>query len=230
MPNMKPILFSTPMVQAILAGYKTMTRRVITNKDFQLWVCSGFSDEFIKNSDNKLVEKAPIKLGDILWVRETWRITQTDIEESEIRVQYKADMSTSGTIVIDDDLHERYSAQCAEDCEKAGLALGENDYYVIEGEDPSRWRPSIFMPKAAARIFLRVTCVRAERLQDITEEDAVREGVMGLIDKILQGLTGKTRFERLWDRLNKKRGYGWDTNPWVWVYTFERITREEAQA
>lgn len=189
---MKPILFSAPMVRAILNDNKTMTRRVITNVNFQLWVNAGFTDEFIKAPENGLLGKAPIKAGYILWVRETW------MPETEQGIH------TGGYI---------YRA---------------TDNPVPDGDRKLKWRPSIFMPREAARIFLRVTEVRAERIQDITEEDAIREGVMGWIDKIIGGMTGKTRFQRLWDKLNAARGYGWDKNPWVWVYTFERITPEEA--
>lgn len=211
---MKPILFSTPMVQAILAGHKTMTRRVITNKDYQLWVSSGFSDKFIKDPENKLIEKAPIKSGDILWVRETYKENMDGYTGQRFGgVVYKADSNLAG-------LSDQYNP----------------------------WKPSIFMPKAVARIFLRVTEVRAERIQDITQQDAIDEGAL-LYDgwetkeykeqcavasasgtKPPLGFSPRERFEHLWNKLNAARGYGWDTNPWVWVYTFERLTREETQA
>lgn len=79
------------------------------------------------------------------------------------------------------------------------------------------------MPKEIARIFLRVTDVRVERVQDITEQDAEREGVKSY-DPMF---SSKEEFAVLWDSLNAKRGYGWDKNPWVWVYTFERIEKPE---
>jgi hypothetical protein len=84
---------------------------------------------------------------------------------------------------------------------------------------PCKWKkkPSIFMPRAAARLFLRVKNVRAERLQDISEEDAIAEGVDGIEPGELF-----FNFIALWNSLNAKRGYGWEANPWVWVYTFER--------
>ena len=85
------------------------------------------------------------------------------------------------------------------------------------------------MPKEAARIFLLVTDVRVEKLQSITKEDGKREGVCGLC---YDAETGKekydmTLFKVLWDGYNAKRGYGWDTNPFVWVYTFERCDKPE---
>lgn len=207
---MKPILFSTPMVQAILNDMKDMTRRVITNVDFQPWVNAGFTDEFIKAPENGLLEKAPIKAGDVLWVRETWML------ETEQRIH------TGGYI---------YRA---------------TDRPEPDGDDKLRWRPSIFMPKEAARIFLRVTEVRAERLEEIDEQDAISEGALlyegwqsqeyikardeahASRTKPPLGYSPRQRFHHLWDKLNAARGYGWDKNPWVWVYTFERITREEA--
>ncbi len=95
-----------------------------------------------------------------------------------------------------------------------------------------------FMPREAARIFLKVTNVRVERLQDISEEDARAEGCITFHDKTGDGkfedvlefdLTARDAFCELWQRLNLKRGYGWETNPWVRVYEFERISKEEAE-
>jgi hypothetical protein len=78
------------------------------------------------------------------------------------------------------------------------------------------------MPKEACRLFLRVTDVRAERLQEITRADALKEGFQNEDD-----WGAEVYFRELWDELNAKRVYGWDTNPWVWVYTFERIEKPE---
>jgi len=88
-----------------------------------------------------------------------------------------------------------------------------------------KWKPSIHMPKKAARIFLRVTDVKAERLWDITESDAGKEGFH--LD--MARLSNKDRYYKYWDELNAKRGYGWETNPWVWVYTFERVEKQEGE-
>lgn len=93
-----------------------------------------------------------------------------------------------------------------------------------------RWRPSIHMPREAARAFLRVTNVRVEWLKDISETDAIAEGcIEGL--KIYDGepplqmnYKPQHQYMELWDKLNAKRGYSWDSNPWVWVYEFERVT------
>jgi len=90
------------------------------------------------------------------------------------------------------------------------------------------WRPSIYMPREAARIFLKVTNVRVERLQDITEEDAKAEGCIdGKSKDVLKfDLTARDVFAKLWNSINAKRGYRWETNPWVWVIEFERINKE----
>lgn len=227
--SLKPILFSAPMVQAILAGQKTMTRRVIKPQPSGGLRNSVFVKSGIEDSHGTEI-KLSFYPGDVMWVRETWRVGAWDHNLGAICVDYAADGYADPTWkhLEKVGLFDRLSRQSSEDAYAAGL-IDENGQFRWErGKGPTRWRPSIFLPKEAARIFLRVTEVRAERLQNITEEDAIREGVMGWIDKLIGGMTGKTRFQRLWDKLNAARGYGWDENPWVWVYTFERITREEA--
>jgi len=82
------------------------------------------------------------------------------------------------------------------------------------------WKPSIFMPKWATRIWLEVTGVRAERVQDITATGIMEEGVKGWKAPML---LARSRFQALWDSINAKRGFGWDTNSWVWVYEFELL-------
>jgi hypothetical protein len=204
---LKPILFSAPMVRAILAGQKTMTRRVIKPQPSGNLRNSVFVNSGIEDSHGKEI-KPPFYPGDIMWVRETW------MPETEQRIH------TGGYI---------YKA---------------TDNPEPDGDDKLKWRPSIFLPREAARIFLRVTDVRAERIQDITEADARREGISYWDDvgcccsnrKFMDYSTGEftiyedpiRSFHTLWDSINAARGYGWDKNPWVWVYTFERITREEA--
>lgn len=93
-----------------------------------------------------------------------------------------------------------------------------------------KWKPSIYMPKAAARIWLEITNVRVERLQDITEKDAKAEGIK-LSGSALRCALGngphfRDWFTLVWDELNAKRGFGWDVNPWVWVIEFRRVERE----
>lgn len=88
------------------------------------------------------------------------------------------------------------------------------------------WRPSIFMPRWASRITLEITAVRVERLQEITEEDAVKEGVIPCVEPdVVEHPPGCVcNFRNLWNSINAKRGFGWDSSPWVWVVSFKRIS------
>jgi hypothetical protein len=102
-------------------------------------------------------------------------------------------------------------------------------HYRADGERAGRWHPSIFMPKSAARIWLEVTEVRAQRVAEISKEDAIAEGmphewVNGPGGSYLPDPRGE--FGILWNKLNAKRGYDFDSNPWVWAYTFKRIDHD----
>jgi len=193
---MKPIIFSTPMVQAILDGKKTQTRRVIKIDDApENWKISIAGTSIVRTEpyDVKLPRYAA---GDILWVRETF---------CEVPYEYNHIPIKGGHITI-----PKYAYK----------ADSERDYTGI-------WKPSIHMPREAARIFLRVKTVRVERLQDITEEDAIAEGMSNTLVDGVVFISAKGNFHVFWDSLNIKRGYGWDTNPWVWVIEFEREEVEE---
>jgi hypothetical protein len=211
----RPILFRAEMVQAILAGRKTMTRRVRMTEP-RTWPCPYGQP------------------GDRLWVRETWgRVGHPE------RIVYRENPA---------------------------------DDYQWDAGKPSqgdfRWRPSIFMPRRASRITLEIVGVRVERVQDISEEDAIAEGCSAekettrdwwegydpdmrdrygnaahqMVSKEVspeppprwlevrtrKGSTGFNisaveNYKILWDSLNDKRGYGWDVNPWVWALLFRRI-------
>ena len=183
----KPILFSTPMVRALIAGNKTQTRRVIKLRGFsENAIIKKTKHGFLLSEGGSfnIPMKARYQPGDILWVREAWRLGDFSFIDDDVSasVQYK------------------------------DLTTGPRLHYLKHGMDERLgWRPSIHMPRAAARIFLLVTDVRAERLQEILEKDARAEGAHNGLE-----------FLRIWDKINKKRGHGWDVNPWVWVYTFER--------
>lgn len=192
---MKPILFSGPMVRGILENRKGMTRRVIQPQPDHFYNCVMGEprtvrpqryDAVMPDKTEKLI-KSRYQPGDILWVRETWKVDASDMDGDSY--VYRADVE-----------REKYP----------------NNLLL--------WRPSIFMPRAVARLFLRVTDVRVERLQKITEADACLEGVTVRHDQWY-----RDGFRSLWDTLNAKRGYDWDKNPWVWVYSFERISKEEAE-
>lgn len=234
---MKPILFNTEMVKALLDGRKTVTRRLVkpqpSKKASWLDKCAGvytFSDATFPHE--------PYSSGDILYVRETWGIAGFNPESNEMFVEYKAD-GANANIVLPEEKFQKYYE---------GMSEAEPD-----------WHPSIHMPKGAARIFLRVTDVRVERLQEITEEQAVKEGVpadwpmdkvychickgeglIGAVHPVSLGFMevecphcekGTSRFQNLWNSTIKPTDlplYGWDASPWVWVIGFEKISKEDA--
>lgn len=188
---MKPIVFNAQMVRAILEGRKTVTRRVVKfprgwNPKFTGYIPDG---AVLYGSNNIPAAKAPVQVGDVLWVRETWSRMETG------QYLYKADN------------------------EKPISYLG--------------WRPSIHMPREAARIFLRVTDVRVERLQDITPDQIDAEGCKEWAYSATTGEllpSGPSWFKIAWDNTVKAKNmstYSWDANPWVWVIEFERINKEE---
>ena len=191
-----PIIFSGPMVRAILDGRKTQTRRVVKPQPYQIetsWL-RPVPGEWWKHLRPRLPYGIP---GDRLWVRETWA-EYVDVESG-----------------VHDD--ERF-------CYRA------TDKMML----PVKWRPSIHMPRWASRITLEVTGVRVERLQEISEADARVEGVgrdTNPCDHVRQscadigclGPTHRASFCELWDTLNAKRGYSWESNPWVWVVEFKLV-------
>ena len=201
---MKGIIFSPEMIQAVLDNRKTMTRRVI-----KINGCPITSPkESLELTKEGLIYhsfcsmsgyyKLLCQPGDILWVRETWAEVSSGI------IEYKATYK------------EPYTGSA--EIDHIGNKI--------------KWRPSIRMPREAARIFLKVTNVRVERLQDITPDNARAEGHPQRPeisdDPQVHNDAAIDWFMDTWDYVNAKRGYGWDTNPWVWVIEFKRITKEEA--
>ncbi len=179
----KPILFNDEMIRAILDGRKTQTRRPIRT--------SGFYVETQRSI--KLNYTLRYTVGDVLWVRETWKPTRCGFDDSVSYVRYRAD---------DTRLEIRHD---------------------IQGCMTDHWRPSVHMPRWASRITLEVTEVRAERVQDISTGNVVAEGFADLIAAGLGATEHFDQFYRLWDSIYAKRGLGIEENPWVWVYTFKRL-------
>ena len=191
-----PILFSTPMVQAILDGRKTMTRRTI--KFPKGWVAEDNAWDWAALREYYPKWGCPYgQIGDVLWVRETFRGIEQDFGSP--RYEYKA-------------------------TEKINLI--------------DKWKPSLFMPKSACRIFLEITNVRVERLQDISEEDSMAEGVIDYEDGTFKNyfkqkgfkdedgvecLSAKASFLSLWCSINGIDS--WESNPFVWVVEFKRIDK-----
>lgn len=231
MMAIRPILFNTEMVMAILDGRKTCTRRICKdaneytvpdmdfyNADMRTYAVHNFADKKHTEKLSIAERTCPICPGDILYVRETvWQ-----------KIGYYLDI----------------------DGETKPSWYNEFKYVASDEKPETGWnyswtkRPSIHMPKEAARIWLKVTDVRVERLQSITEGGAIREGAegekchhtnagaFGCTDCMNTGWIEPPQFEfmQIWDSTIKKSDldrYGWDANPWVWVIEFERCKKPE---
>lgn len=209
----RPILFSAPMVRALLAGTKTQTRRVVKARKDPDYGCHMSPGEIA--GDEHPERLCPHgKPGDRLWVRETWYC-------DDYRVQ-------RGPYLKPDDM------DVAEARSDGTLCYAADNRRPYEAEQPV-WKPSIHMPRWASRITLQVTGVRAERLQDISAADAWAEGIPGApplgvhierMDEWVRWSDGVMRddprsaYRALWEHIN---GPGsWDANPWVWVLEFRR--------
>lgn len=211
--SVKPILFNTDMVRAILESRKTVTRRILAEKevldknwwlDREPYLHNGkwYYDEQTAVDDSKTCELKPkYHPGDILYVRETWHKYIKRVGKGE------------GCHLV-----EFYGYKAS----------------IKDSEDSNTpWKPSIHMPKEAARIWLKVTDIRVERLQDITEEQAKSEGENGLKynSKTGEELSAALDwFPFTWNNTIKKPDlyrYGWEANPWVWVIEFERCEKPQ---
>jgi len=200
------------MVQAILNGTKTQTRRVVQPQPIHKWG-SGVSTLHHPDYFSAHVElpgereyqwiRCPYgKPGDHLWVRETHTFTETD-GETYVEVHYP------------DETTRR--CECSMDAAEVASLWIENREEGGDGAD--NWRPSIFMPRWASRITLEVVSVRAQRLQDISEEDAKAEGFTGEHFDL-----AVNDFIWAWGTINGKReGCAWQANPWVWAVEFRAV-------
>ncbi len=212
----RPILFSGPMVRAILQGRKTMTRRVVMPQPEAskvAWGCTAGQGYGFRFGDENKRRNCPYgDPGDRLWVRETFCTCHAVGHELDARYQvgcYRVGWPRSGDSPCDD----------------------------------VKWRPSIHMPRCASRITLEIIAVRVERLQDISVKDAISEGIeQGAVymspdetayrnyqdkDPITANycLSPIASFQSLFNSINGKRpGCAWADNPWVWVVEFERVS------
>ena len=209
----KPILFNTEMVRAILDGRKTCTRRVIKPQP-QSRLCYTYAGSH-KGCIGKWTY--PNRGAHEFWGEE-YKLPE-NIKDEELSKQWNPPYQT------DDILYVRETWKRA-----------PNGYYYYEDwqrddiADITKWKPSIHMPKEAARIWLKVTDVRVERLQDITPEQIDREGVEVEYPHVLNGEEKRYAFSTLWNSTIKKSdldNYGWEANPWVWVIEFERCEKPE---
>lgn len=237
--EIKPILFNTEMVRAILYGLKTCTRRICKdaneytvpdmdfyNADRRTYAVHNFADKEQMEQLSTAERTCPICPGDILYVRETW---------------------------------EHFDCCCCEGDEhgncyqepQQNVLNKSNGCYMYRATDEiygdARWHPSIHMPKEAARIWLKVTDVRVERLQEMKPVDVIKEGAYpdcwyclntygesgsqccyGTEEQCSQCDEVMMEWEKLWNSTIKKSDlnrYGWDANPWVWVIEFERCEK-----
>jgi hypothetical protein len=202
----RPILFSDEMVCAILDGRKTQTRRVIKPQEslrFNPIVLNGYA-----GWENLHGNPRPCpygKSGDRLWVRETFVVSPPCWAG-----EYSSDYN-----IRDDRDNGRIIYYLADN--KPGVLENARQYKLSV-------KASIHMPRWASRILLEVISVRVGRVQDITEDDAEKEG-MTYYGETLDEPTPKEKFAKLWNTINAKRGYGWDVNPWVWVIEFKVVTK-----
>lgn len=202
----RPILFSAPMVSAILEGRKTQTRRIVkkaptTAISHRLiefdngwnWQVNqqGIVPTMHREIDNPMI--CPYgQIGDRLWVRETFRFYDSD---------------------------ECPHADFPCGCPRNGTPLFKASHDCGDGE---KWKPSIHMPRSACRLVLEITNIRVERLNDISESDCVKEGIGSPILRDCK----KPKFMQLWESINGADS--WTVNPWVWVVEFKIIQGGEA--
>jgi hypothetical protein len=191
----RPILFSGPMVRAILAGTKTQTRRVV--KPRFLWPIrtrTGLTADEHQADIEAIVSFCPYGVpGDRLWVRETFCVFPEDAPDGMGQnVYYRADP-------------HNLSDTALQTMQRNGV----------------KWRPSIFMPRSASRILLEITDVRVERLQAISGPDCWAEGIEAAGWDCERYGSVVECYRDLWEKIN---GAGsWDANPWVWVVLFRRL-------
>lgn len=162
------------------------------------------------------------KPGDILWVRETWQYSGWT-EDGEPWIRYGAD---GEQILYSESIPESWAERLTDTW--ADLSSEEN-IKRAGGPVDYKWRPSIFLPRWASRITLKIKNIRVQRLQEMPPIDAVSEGVY-IPPKVkwghAEGPLAIATFANLWDNLNFSRGYGWESDPWVWVIDFERVKNE----
>lgn len=230
MSRERPILFSAPMVRAILDGRKTQTRRIVKNPEWTGCLTGDCPHDRQADCDAALAALCPYGApGDRLWVREAWAV-----KRHEPHLPHERDYQDLLSPTI------RYLADGAErriEGDRAGFGCYHGP--VEKG------RPSIHMPRWASRILLEIVEIRVERLQDISTVDVLAEGapvdhshrdhtqdgsnpVMCLTENAWTSQTPRAWFHRLWEQINGEGS--WDANPWAWVVDFRRVAQEARAA
>ncbi len=222
------MIFNSEMVRAILDGRKTQTRRVWSPRQLKMidaaasiGECypleSGYQHE---NSQSYYREFCPFgQLGDRLWGRETWAIVSCAFDDDGMRIDYVPDRPAKA-------VHEKpfgngyYSGHTIYAAD-GDFTWGDDDGFV---DGRSCWKPSIHMPRWASRITLEITGVRVERLNSMTESDALAEGCHGghgSIPGYMYSATPHEHFHHVWQSIYGEES--WQANPWVWVIEFKRV-------
>lgn len=225
--GIKPILFNTEMVRAILDGRKSCTRRLLKGP-FTVHP-NGYITK-PRGNENFCPYEPPYQPGDILYVRETWQCWRAHRYEATADIRFRAG---------GDDVRLQFANGNTDSINRLDYDAFVHKWFSHNGE----WKPSLFMPKEAARIWLKVTDVRVDRLQEITEKQACMEGTEPW-DEVCYENNGWhptfsdpdsggdpnmiDGFHKLWNSTIKKSDidrYGWDANPYVWVISFERCEK-----
>lgn len=224
--KIKPIPFNADMTKAIWEGRKTVTRRPVKGYalehpevDVDGSVIGVYQQD--EGTVFPAVIFAPYQPGEIVYVPETWRLLEMWESPTRRRTGVKVELRNGEVVQF-----HFYDQERAAKWRK----------YLDKPKD--HWQSPYFMPREAARLFLRVTSVRAERLQDIDGPAAEAEGALVVrnpvirYDKAIYDKFGKKEFKPIWDSTIRPKDrdlYGWAANPWVWVIKFERISKEEAE-
>ena len=242
----KPILFNTEMVRAILDGRKSCTRRICKdaneyavpdmdfyNADRRTYAVHNYADKEHIEQLSTAERTCPICPGDILYVRETWQCWRAHRYEATADIRFRAG---------GDDVRLQFANGNTDSINRLDYDTFVHKWFSHNGE----WKPSLFMPKEAARIWLKVTDVRVELLQEMKPVDVIKEGAYpdcwdclntygeggqccyGTEEQCSQCDEAMMEWEKLWTSTIKKSDlacYGWDANPWVWVIEFERCEK-----
>ena len=245
--SIKPILFNTDMVRAILDGRKGCTRRIVKGfiPNDAKWGYTAFTPKgciscrgtFADGYGEKFF-KLPCEPGDILYVRETWQCWRAHRYEATADIRFRAG---------GDDVRLQFANGNTDSIDRLDYDTFVHKWFCHNGE----WNPSLFMPKEAARIWLKVTDVRVERLQEMKPVDVIKEGAYpdcwdclntygesgsqccyGTEEQCSQCDEVMMEWEKLWTSTIKKSDldwYGWSANPWVWVIEFERCEKPKEE-
>ena len=220
----KPILFNTEMVRGILDGRKGATRRIVKGyiPDDAVWGYTAFTPKgyiscrgtFADGYGEKFF-KLPCEPGDILYVRETWQCWRAHRYEATADIRF---------IAGGDDVRLQFANGNTDSIDRLDYDTFVHKWFSHNRE----WKPSLFMPKVAARIWLKVTDVRVERLQEITIDGIRNEGLSSMAVHAGDMEIAMEEWKNLWNSTIKKSDldrYGWNASPWVWVIEFERCVK-----